>query len=264
MIYIRSTLFNIVWYVNIIVQMVVQTPFYFFLSHKQAVKVPKRWANSTHWFHKVLVGTHMEVEGLENIPEGGCIMASKHQSIWEFYTIYALVPDGAFVLKSELMKIPFFGWFVGKLVHIPIRRGEKGVAMRRMIRDAAVEIEKNRQIIIFPEGTRRSPGAEPNYRYGITRLYMDLNAPVVPIALNSGLYWPRRKFIRRPGTIRIKFLEPIQPGLSAEAFSEELERRIEEACDELYWRASQDEVSPPLSKAVRARIAVHEERMKQK
>lgn len=252
--FLRSLAFNIVWYVNILLQMVLQTPFYFFLSHKNAVKVPKRWARSTNWFHKILAGTDVEVTGQENLPEGGYIVASKHQSIWEFYALYALLEDSAFVLKSELMKIPFFGWYVAKLDHIPIRRGDKGKALRQMLRDASKEVEKGRQILIFPEGTRRSPGAEPSYRYGVVRLYLELNCPVVPVALNSGLYWPRRKFVRYPGIIRTRFLEPIMPGLSGPEFAAELERRIEEACDQLYLEASQDNRPPPLSAEAQAAI----------
>ena len=107
MIYLRSLVYNVVWYINILVQMVAQTPWYFFLSHKKAVMVPKRWAWSTHWLHRVIVGTRMEITGLENLPEGGYVVAAKHQSTWDFYTLYALPEDSAFVLKSELMKVPF-------------------------------------------------------------------------------------------------------------------------------------------------------------
>lgn len=261
MIFLRSLVFNLLWYLNLFLQMLVQSPWYFFISRKSAVEVPKRWARSSHWLHRVIVGTGIEITGRENLPEGGFIVASKHQSIWEFYSIYEILEDSAFVLKSELMKIPFFGWYVAKLIHIPIRRGDRGIALRGMLKDAQDVIANERQVLIFPEGTRRAPGAEPAYRYGITRLYLELNCPVVPMALNSGLYWPRRKFIRYPGTIRLKILEPIMPGLSGPEFSAELERRIEEACDELYWEASQDDVRPPLSDAVKERIVAHSARL---
>lgn len=264
MLYLRSFIFNVLWYLNLLLQLVLQSPFYFFLSHKEALKVPKRWAHSTHWMHRWIAGTRYEIEGFENLPAEGCVVASKHQSAWDFYAINAMLPNGAFVLKSELMKIPFFGWYIAKLDHIPIRRGEKGIALRRMITDAKVEIAKDRQILIFPEGTRTSPGADPKYRYGVTRLYLELDCPVVPVAVNSGLYWPRRKFIRHPGVIRTKFMKPIMPGLSAAEFSAELERRIEEGCDELYWKAAQDDVRPPFSDAVKARIMAHAERLAQK
>lgn len=261
MLYLRSLLFNIAWYINILLHMLLQLPWYFFLNHQQAQKVPKRWTTSTHWLHRVIVGTRMEVIGQENMPDDGCIVACKHQSVWEFYAVNSLVRDSAFVLKAELMKIPFFGWYVNKLRHIPIRRGDKGRAMRRMIAIARERIAERRQLIIFPEGTRKAPGQEPDYRYGVTRMYLDLNCPVVPVALNSGLYWPRRKFLRHPGTIRVKILEPIMPGLSAKEFAAELERRIEEACDELYLMASQDEVHPPLNDAVLARVELAKKRL---
>ncbi|MEL6503637.1 MAG: lysophospholipid acyltransferase family protein [Pseudomonadota bacterium] len=261
MLFLRSLLFNIVWYVNLIVQMLVQTPFYFFLSHKKALDVPRRWAFSTHFFHRWLAGTKMEILGEENIPDYGCVVASKHQSLWDFYSLYALLPDAAYILKSELMKIPFFGWYVGYLDMIPIRRGDKGKALRGMLKESAKALERGRQILIYPEGTRTAPGAQPNYRYGITRMYVELGCPVVPVALNSGLYWPRRKFVRHPGTIRAKFMEPIMPGLSAEEFASELERRVEEGCDELYWLAAQDEKQPPLSDAVKTRILAHSARI---
>ncbi|MGI9365597.1 MAG: lysophospholipid acyltransferase family protein [Rhizobiaceae bacterium] len=261
MLYLRSLLFNLVWYINIIVQMLVQLPIYFFLDHEHAQKIPKRWGLSNHWLHRVLVGTKMEVIGKENLLEDGCIVACKHQSIWEFYAVNAMLKNPAFVLKAELMKIPVFGWYVGKLKHIPIRRGDKGSAMRKMISVARERIAEGRQILIFPEGTRKAPGADPDYRYGVTRMYLDLNCPVVPVALDSGLYWPRRKFLRYPGVLRTKILEPIMPGLSGPEFSAELERRIEEACDELYFMTSKDAVHPPLNDAVMKRVKVAQERL---
>ena len=261
MIYLRSVAFNLSWYINILLQLILQSPWYFFLSHKNATKVPKRWADSTDWLMCVLAGIKVEVIDQHHLPLDGCIVACKHQSVWEFGAVNAMLRDGAFVLKSELMKIPFFGWYVAKLNHIPIRRGDKGKAMRGMIREAKKRIVDGRQILIFPEGTRMIPGADANYRYGVTRLYLDLNCPVVPVALSSGLNWPRRKFLRYPGTIRTKFLQPILPGLSAREFSAELEKRIEQGCDELYWMASQDPVHPPLSDAVKICIERYKKRM---
>lgn len=260
MIFLRSLIFNMVWYVNLVAQMVVQSPVYFFLSRQNALQVPKRWARTTHWFHRWIVGTKIEVTGLENLPEGGYIVASKHQSLWDFYSINEILPDSNFVLKSELMMIPFFGWYVGKLNHIPIRRGDRSRALRALMEDARDRIDQGRQILIFHEGTRRAPGDEPAYRYGITRMYSQLNCPVVPAALSSGLYWPRRKFLRYPGTIRLSFLEPIMPGLDAKTFAAELERRVEEECDRLYLESSRDEVKPPLSDKVLKRIEIAKER----
>jgi len=257
----RSFIFNIAWYVNLIVQMLVQTPIYFFLPHHKALGIPRRWAQSNTWLHRYLTGTEIEITGHENIPEGGCIVASKHQSVWEFYGLYAQFRDPCFVLKSELMKIPLFGWYLAKVKQLPIRRGDKGKAMRKMIREAKLAVDGDRQILIFPEGTRKAPDAETDYRYGVTRMYLDLNCPVVPVALTSGLFWPRRKFVRYPGVLRMKILEPIMPGLTSEQFSAELERRIEEGCDELYLKTSQDAVQPPLTEKILARAALAKARL---
>lgn len=262
MLFIRSLLFNLAWYANLIIQMLGQIPFYFFLNHKNTIDVAKRWCRSNHPFHRWLAGTDIEVTGLDNIPEGGFIVAAKHQSIWEFYALFPLFRDPCFVLKSELMKIPLFGWYVAHMAQIPIRRGDRGKAMRHMIKVSLDKIAENRQILIFPEGTRRAPGAEPQYRYGVTRMYSELNCPVLPVSLNSGLYWPRRSFLRHPGTIRIMIHEPIMPGMDADSFTEELQDRIETGCDELYRLASLDDLAPPINDAVRARIAVAEDRLR--
>ena len=224
-----SILHNIVWPINLAVHMIVQSPVYFALmNQRQRIGVVKRWARSSHWLARVLLHEEVEVLGREHIPQGAALVASKHQSNWDFYSVYEQLPDSAFVLKEELMKIPFFGWYVAANGHIPIRRGDKGVAMRRMTKRAAKELEKNRQIVIFPEGHRMAPETAPNYRYGITRMYLDLGVPVVPVALSSGLYWPRDTFRRHPGTMRMMFMEPIQPGLDGKAFAALLERTIED------------------------------------
>lgn len=247
----RSIIFNVLWTLNLALQMVLQSPFYFtVMSMEQRRQVPKRWAKSNYILHRWIVGTDMDVQGTQNIPQGAAIIASKHQSNWDFYAINELVPNAAFILKSELMKIPFFGWFVIALHHIPIRRSDKGNAMRKMIARARVEVEKQRQIIIFAEGTRTLPQAEPAYRYGITRMYLELGVPVVPVALNSGLYWERQSFIRHPGKIRIRFMEPIPPGLDAETFTQRMSDAIEGGMAQIYAETMSDPHVPPLTHKV--------------
>ena len=256
MLALRSILFNVIWIINLVVQMVDQTPYYFLSGFKAAEKVPKRWGRSNHVLQRWIVGTRIEILGEENIPaEGqGALIAAKHQCNWDFYALNEMLPSTAFILKEQLMKLPFFGWYVAKLRHIPIRREDKGKAMRRMLKIAAERLEDGRQIVIFPEGTRMAAGASPNYRYGITRMYLDLNTAVVPVALNSGLYWPRHSYKRYPGILRCAFLEPIQPGLDSETFAAELERRIEEGCEDLYLMATRDELVPPMSAEVKAGV----------
>ncbi len=254
MLIIRSLIFNIVFYANLILQMIIQTPIYFFLPRRGALKIVKNWCTTSNWWHKWIVGTRFEVTGLENIPEGGCIIAVKHQSMWEFYAILPLFDDPAYILKRELMWIPLFGWYVAKTRMIPINRGKRSKAMKEMTKRAAKEIEQGRQILIYPEGTRRTPGAEPAYKYGVAHMYKELNCPVLPIALNSGLYWPRRSFMRYPGTIRVNILKPIMPGLSTEEFQIELQSKIESSCMEIYEKAAKDNSPPPIPKALKERL----------
>ena len=244
----RSLAFNLAWYANIVLQMVFYLPFVRFFPHKKIVRIIRRWTISNNFLQRVLAGTELELSGIENLPEGGCIIASKHQSIWEFYGLFTALKDPCFVLKEELMKIPVFGFFVAKTGHIPIRRSEKGLALRKMIADAKEAVGQGREIIIFVEGTRKEPGAAPDYRYGITRMYREIDCPIVPLALDSGLYWPRRKFRRHKGILRARFLPPIERGLTEKEFSKVLR-------EQLYLQASGDAHGPPLSQAVRKAVA---------
>ena len=171
----------------------------------------------------------MEVRGREHIPKGGAFVAGKHQSTWETFAILPLLDDPVMVLKKELTYIPLFGWFIYKFQMIPVAR-EAGPAALRAITARAVEaVEAGRQIVMFPEGTRRAPGAPSDYKPGATALYLKLNRPCVPFALNSGHYWPRRKFLRRPGTIIIEFLPPIPAGLARREFERHLIDAVETA-----------------------------------
>jgi 1-acyl-sn-glycerol-3-phosphate acyltransferase len=139
------------------------------------------------------------------------------------------LPDAAFIMKRELMWIPFFGWYAWKAGMIPIDRSKGSQALADMNACARRELARNRSIIIFPEGTRRPPGAEPRYKYGVARLYSEMGVPCLPIALNSGLFWPRRSMRRYPGTILVEVLDPIPPGLGQDAFFERLQRDVEAA-----------------------------------
>jgi 1-acyl-sn-glycerol-3-phosphate acyltransferase len=143
-------------------------------------------------------------------------------------------------MKRELFWLPFFGWYTKKYGAIGIDRGAGGAAIRQLMKDARKSVAAGRPIIIFPEGTRTPPGKIGDYQSGIAALYGDLKIPVVPIALNSGMYWPRRKLIRRPGVITLRFLSPIPPGLPRKEFMERLESEIEtaqnEICDQNYGK----------------------------
>jgi 1-acyl-sn-glycerol-3-phosphate acyltransferase len=191
------------------------------------------WARSNLWLLKAIAGIDVEFRGRHNIPPGGLLVASKHQSLWETFALLTVFDDPAFVLKRELMWLPLFGWLAWKAGMVPVNRGAGSAALSDMNERARGEARRGRQILIFPEGTRRAPGAEPAYKFGIAHLYGNLDFPCLPVALNSGLFWPRRRFIRRPGTIVVEFLEPIPPGLPRKEFMEELQARIETATDRL-------------------------------
>ncbi|WEX10059.1 1-acyl-sn-glycerol-3-phosphate acyltransferase [Chelativorans sp. AA-79] len=255
MLYLRSLAFNFVFYANLVVQMIFWTPLYFLLPRKKAWFVPKVWAASCLWLHRVIAGTRAEISGIENLPQGSCIIAPKHQSFWDTIAFLPWIPDALYILKRELMWIPLFGWYVAKMRMIPIDRGSRSKALRQAVKTGRELMKENRQLIIYPEGTRRPPGAEPAYKYGIVELYAQLKVPVVPVAHVAGLYWPRRKFLRYPGVIRARFLPPIEPGLTREAFLERLVRETEAACDALLLEAAKGPNPPPLPETARKRLA---------
>ncbi len=240
----RSLLFNLAVYVNFLVQAVIFSPMLLF-PEKYFWPIGRFWVRSTLWLHETICGIDDEIRGRENIPAGGFIVASKHQSAWETLRLIELFPRPTFILKRSLLWVPLFGWYLKKAGMIPVDRGGGSAAMAAMTAHAKRAVEEGRQIIIFPEGTRRPPLAPPQYRRGVVRLYRDLDVPCLPIALNSGLYWPRRSFIHRPGTIVATLLPPIPPGRDSEAFSEELETAIEGATEALIAESHVDRTVHP-------------------
>ncbi len=232
MLVLRSLLFNVAFYLNLIAWMLACIPC-FALPRKAMIRVAQAWARSSLWLLRVVAGTAVEYRGRERIPPGGLLVAAKHQSLWETFALLPLFDDPAFILKRELMWIPLFGWYAAKTGMVPVDRGGGQRALAAMTERARAAIAHGRQILIFPEGTRRPPGAEPAHKSGIAQLYFSLRAPCLPVGLNSGLYWPRRSFLRRPGTIRVEFLDPIPPGLQREPFRREVRARIEGASDRL-------------------------------
>ncbi|KAB0265230.1 lysophospholipid acyltransferase family protein [Microvirga brassicacearum] len=232
MLILRSLLFNIAFYLNLAFWMIVLLPA-LPLPRRVFMRGAKFWAWSSMWLMRVIAGTKVEFRGLERIPPGGLLVASKHQSVWETFALLTLFQDPAFILKRELMWLPFFGWYTWKGGSVPVNRKGGAQALLQMMARAKGEIQKGRQILIFPEGTRRPAGAPPAYKFGIGHLYQHLGAPCLPIALNSGLFWSRRKFLRRPGTIIVEILEVIPPGMPRNAFFKEMQDRIETASDRL-------------------------------
>jgi 1-acyl-sn-glycerol-3-phosphate acyltransferase len=228
----RSLLFTILFYANIIAWMIVALPT-LVMPRRALTGVVRAWARCNLALLRGVVGIHCEVRGRERIPAGGLLVACKHQSTWETFALFLVFDDPCFILKRELMFIPLFGWLAAKARMIPVNRGARSAAMRAMNAAGRRELAKGREIIIFPEGTRRPPGAEPAYKYGVAYLYSEMDVPCLPVALNSGLFWPRRRLLMRPGTVVAEILEPIPPGLERGAFLERLQHDIEFVSDRL-------------------------------
>ncbi len=225
---VRSVVFNVLFYLNLLVQILAALPT-LVMPRWGILAVARFWARSNLWLLRAVCGIKAEFRGLDKIPSGPLLVACKHQSLWETFALLLILPDPAYIMKRELMWIPFFGWYAWKAGMIPIDRSRGSQALADMNACACAELARNRQIIIFPEGTRRSPGAEPRYKYGVVHLYMESGVPCLPVALNSGLFWPRRSLRRYPGVVRVEVLDPIPPGLGKEAFFSRLQRDIETA-----------------------------------
>jgi 1-acyl-sn-glycerol-3-phosphate acyltransferase len=224
----RSILFNILFYLNLLIYLIVAIPT-FFLPYRTVIALAKSWGRTNLWLLRTVCGIDVAWTGLEKIPKGPLIVASKHQSSWETFALLPLFDDPTFIVKRELMWIPWFGWYVWKARMIPVDRGAGTQALVLMTERAGIELKSNRQLVIFPEGTRRAAGAEPAYKYGVAHLYAATDVPCLPIALNSGLVWPRRKFLRYPGTVRVEILDPIPPGIERDVFFQRLKDDIERA-----------------------------------
>jgi 1-acyl-sn-glycerol-3-phosphate acyltransferase len=236
MLILRSLAFNIAFYTNLLAWLIAALPA-LVLPRGVLMAIVRGWARSNQFLLRVIAGIKVEMRGVERIPTGGCLVAAKHQSFWETFALFPLFADPSFIMKRELGFIPLFGWFALKAQMITVDRGARSAALRSMAEQARRQTAAGRQILIFPEGTRRAPGDPPAYKYGVVHLYSELNVPCVPVALNSGVFWPRRKFLRRPGTIVVEVLEPIQPGLAKSAFLEELVAAVETASDRLLVEA---------------------------
>jgi 1-acyl-sn-glycerol-3-phosphate acyltransferase len=235
----RSLLFNFLFYTTSVAAGLLGLPLLLGPS-RYAVGLMRAVGRWNMWLLKVIAGTRYEVRGIENVPKTACVVASKHQSMWETVSLLAIVDHPALVLKQELLLIPLYGWYVRKARMIAIRRSDGPKALRQMLRQASDAVNEDRHLIIFPEGTRAAPGARNPYMPGVAGLYSHLDVPCVPVALNSGLFWPRRKLLRKPGTIVIEFLPPIAAGLKRKEFMAELETQIETATDKLLAEAGFD------------------------
>lgn len=199
------------------------------LPRKHAAGVVRVWARGVLWMLKYIIGLEYNVSGLRNKPSNRAIYAIKHQSAWETVAIFILFDDPVVVLKHELARVPIVGLYLQKAGHIAIRRDTGAKAIKSILNRACSGEAVSRSIVIFPEGHRVAPGAPTTYLSGVAALYSHLRLPVIPVAHNAGLFWPRCGLKKRPGCIEIEFLRPIRPGLDRHEFTAELERAIEGA-----------------------------------
>jgi 1-acyl-sn-glycerol-3-phosphate acyltransferase len=232
----RSIAFNALFYLNTVVYLLAALPT-FFLPYTAILAVAKSWGRFNLMLLRVVAGMKCEIRGREKIPAGPILVASKHQSAWETFALLPMFDNPVFILKRELQWIPIFGWLTIKGRMVPVDRRKGAKALSAMIERARVELALKRQLIIFPEGTRRPAGAEPAYKYGVAHLYVAEGVPCVPIALNSGLFWPRRSLMRYPGTVVAEILDPIPPGMERDAFFQHLQDVIEAATARLIEEA---------------------------
>jgi 1-acyl-sn-glycerol-3-phosphate acyltransferase len=203
------------------------------LPRKITVWMSRRWSAINFWGLRVIAGVRFEVRG--KVPADAALVAAKHMSMWDTMALYLVLDDPAVVLKRGLQFIPFYGWYITKAGSIPIDRGGGASTLRKMTVAAKRALDAGRSILIFPEGTRKKPGAAPDYKPGVAALYSQLGVPCVPAALNSGLFWTG--FIKRPGTIVLEFLEPIPPGMRSRDFMKVLQERVETATGALIAEA---------------------------
>jgi 1-acyl-sn-glycerol-3-phosphate acyltransferase len=228
MILLRSLLFMIAFYAWSVVMALAMLP---------TVIGPRRWMIACFRFWgrgiylmlALICGIRVEIRGRHLIPQGAALVAPKHQCMFDVFSQFVWLPDSCWVMKKELMWIPFFGWYALKTQMIIVDREGGAAALKKMVSQALVRFADNRQLVIFPEGTRGEPGVAGDYKPGVAALYRELGVPCVPVATNSGVHWPAHGFLRKPGTIVFEFLEPIPPGLKRATFMDTLKTQIETA-----------------------------------
>jgi 1-acyl-sn-glycerol-3-phosphate acyltransferase len=236
LILVRSIVFNVLFYLNTLIFLIIALPT-FVMPYRVIIRVAQAWGRVNLVLLRVVAGIDYEIRGREKIPEGAILVAPKHQSAWETFALLPLFDNPTFILKRELQWIPIFGWLTIKGRMVPVDRSKGSQALIAMAERARIELADRRQLIIFPEGTRRPAGAEPRYKYGVAHLYAVEGVPCIPVALNSGLFWPRRSLRRFPGKIVVEILDPIAPGLDKESFMHRLQDTIETATARLLAEA---------------------------
>jgi 1-acyl-sn-glycerol-3-phosphate acyltransferase len=224
----KAALFNIAYFAWTAILGAIGLPF-LLAPRRAAMRFGRFWSQGVLFLLKATVGLDHRVVGQGRVPPGGVIVAMKHQSSWDAIALPLVLDDPAPIVKRELLRLPFYGWYMARAGAIAIDRKGRGAALRGMLAKARQAAADGRPIVIYPQGTRVPPGMTAPYQPGVFALYQALSLPLVPAAVNSGLFWGRRHFLKRPGRITLEFLEPIPPGRPRRQVMEELETRIEAA-----------------------------------
>jgi 1-acyl-sn-glycerol-3-phosphate acyltransferase len=228
LIFLRSLLFQILFYAWTALCAFLGLPF-MLTPALWMMRFGTEWSRVTLWLLRVTIGLTHELRGREHLPAGPALIAMKHQSAWDTFAVPLLFPLAAMVIKRELGYVPFYGWYALKAGMIPIDRKGGAKTLRAMVATCKEALAQDRSVQIFPEGTRSAVGATVHYQPGVAALYSALDVPVVPVALNSGLFWGRRAFTKRPGKVIVEILPAIAPGGDRRAMLAELEEQIEQA-----------------------------------
>ena len=228
--WLRSLLFVIQMYVAIVVIMLAYTPLALF-DRTASLRWIKLYARWVRWTARVMVRLHTEVRG--QVPTGAVLIASKHQSILDSIILVSVLPAPRFVMKKQLAWIPVAGWHGLRAGFVPVDRGKRGSAIKKMLADVTAGTTGPGQMIIYPQGTRTAPGVHLPYKKGTAALYAQLDQPCIPVATNVGVFWPRHGIYRKPGVAVVEFLPAIAPGLRSDAFMTDLETSVETASNRL-------------------------------
>jgi 1-acyl-sn-glycerol-3-phosphate acyltransferase len=233
--YLRSILFDAaVVILTLVISLSVPFLWLFNAGSTTVRAVSQVWANGIMFLMKYVVGLDYRVEGRGHVPDGPCIIACNHQSLWETAALCVIFPDASIVAKKELRKLPLVGWFLERYPMILVDRSAGRQALRQMVDEARRAVGEGRKALLFPQGTRQAIDQPMTFQSaGISALYTNLEVPVVPAACNSGLFWGKKTLMMHSGTITLSFLPPIPPGLPRKEFQEKMERMIAEEAKRL-------------------------------
>jgi 1-acyl-sn-glycerol-3-phosphate acyltransferase len=236
----RSIAFNIVFYTLTLALGIACIPLMLAPRNWQR-QLPPVWLALLYFCERHILGLDYRVIGAENLPPPPYIAAMKHQSAWETMKLYRLFGNPAIILKKELMQIPLWGQYAKAMDMVPVDRSQGRLAMKSMVESAKQILVDKRPLVVFPQGTRIAVGKKAPYKSGVMKLYEALDVPLVPVALNAGLFWPRQAFWKRPGVITVQIFPPIPPGQDPKEVFHRLQKTVEEASDRLARDAVRDQ-----------------------